>query len=103
MFIGTHCEYCDLYLHSYLKIYGFIGLIIRWSCLIVSQNCSDNGESPVSLYFIFVYLYIRLYLYLLIIVTKCLPYVLLNTYIKTSQSFLTTSFDSTPKKIAKPS
>ena len=78
-------------------------MVIHLSCLIVSQNDSDNGESPVSLYFVFMHMYIRLSLYLLIITTKYLPYVLLDMYIKTSQiSLLITSFDCTPKKIAKP-
>ena len=33
-------------------------MIIHLSCLIVSQNGSDNGESPVSLYFVFMFMYI---------------------------------------------
>ena len=79
-------------------------MITHLSCLILSQNCSDNGESPVSLYFVFMYMYILLCLCLLIIATKYFPYVLLNMYIKTSQrSLLVTSFGCTPKKIAKPS
>ena len=33
-------------------------MVIHLSCLIVSQNSSDNGESPVSLYFVFMHMYI---------------------------------------------
>ena len=46
-------------------------MVIHLSCLIVSQNSLDNGESPpVSLYFVFMYMHILLCLHLLIIVTK---------------------------------
>ena len=79
-------------------------MFIHLSCLIESQNDSDNGESLVSLYFVFMYMYILLCLYLLILVTKYYPYVFLNICNKTSQrSLVMTSFDSTPKEIAKPS
>ena len=68
----THCEYkyWDLYLHLYLKICGFIGMVIHFSCQMVSQNGSDNTESAVSWCFVFMCMYILLCLYLLIITTK---------------------------------
>ena len=75
-------------------------MVIHLSCLLVSQNGSDNTESPVSLYFGFMYMCILLCLYLLAIATKYSPHVLLNMYIKTSQiSLLMTIFDCTHKKI----
>ena len=76
---------------------------VHLSCLILSQNGSDNCKYPVSLNFVFMYMYVLLCLYLLITATNYLPYVLVNMYIKKSLiSLLMTSFDCTPKKIAKP-
>ena len=68
-------------MNSYLKICGFIGMVIHLSCLIVRHNGSDNGESPLSLYFVFMYMYILFRLYLPLIVIKYQPYICFTKYV----------------------